>query len=435
MAVATAAGACVLSTAGSHRKRSLLRSAGVAHVASTRTTEYATSLSSLSSGAGAARRPSVVLNSLTSSGFLAATLACLEPGARVAEISKRDIWSRQRTAQERRDVSLSLIALDFMLGGAEGPARNLMAALAAAMARGVVPRTQTAEYPLAAAAAALRLMAGAQQVGKVITRRRTAALLPPGPVVITGGTGSLGDLFARWAVEAGGASRLALLSRGASAPPNAALAGSAACLSVSRCDVSSAEEAAWGFGLGHSAQADASAGGGGGGGEPGTLLHTSGVLRDAVVARQTAQTVREVFAPKVSAAVLREAAGGGAGGRRWGVVVLFSSISGFLGNGGQANCAQKIPNPLSLCKSHKYPINCSQHRPTNLLTRGFHLISPQTARQTPRWTCSPPPAAPAACPPAQSSGALGPLGWPPRTRRSRRATPASASACSRRSSG
>lgn len=324
VAIATRAGATVLSTAGSLRKRALLRAAGVRHVSSTRSTEFASSLLSRAGG-GAGAGPSVVLNSLTSSGFLSATLACLAPGGRVAEISKRDIWSQGRVAQERRDACVSLIALDFMLGGAEAPTRSLMAALAKGMARGVIPRTQTSEYPLAATAAALRLMAGAQQVGKVVVRRRAPALLPPGPVVITGGTGSLGELFALWAVDAGGASRLALLSRGASGKPPAALAASAACVSVARCDVSSAEEAAWAL---------ASAVPSRSGAEPGSLLHTSGVLRDAVAARQTAQVGREVFAPKAASAVQREVASGG-----WGLVALFSSISGFLGNGGQANCA------------------------------------------------------------------------------------------------
>lgn len=337
VAVATRAGACVLSTAGSSRKRALLRAAGVARVSSTRTTEFATALAS----AGGCH-PTTVLNSLTSAGFLAATLGCLGAGARVAEISKRDIWSRQRVAQERADVSLSLIALDFMLGGAQAPAQALLAALAAAMARGEVPRTQTSEYALSATTSALRLMAGAQQVGKVVVRRRLPRLLPAGPVVITGGTGSLGDLFARWAVEAGGAERLALLSRGASLPPRAALAASAASITVSRCDLSSASEAAWAL----------SAATLGGGGAPGALLHTSGVLRDATVARQNAQSVREVFAPKVSAAVVREAAHG----LGWGLVVLFSSISGFLGNGGQANCAR----PLASLGSFRQSSDCLQ---------------------------------------------------------------------------
>ncbi len=54
------------------------------------------------------------LNSLTSPAMVAATLASLALNGRMAEISKRDIWSPQRVAQERPDVSYKLIAIDFL---------------------------------------------------------------------------------------------------------------------------------------------------------------------------------------------------------------------------------------------------------------------------------------------------------------------------------
>ena len=54
------------------------------------------------------------LNSLTSPAMVAATLASLALNGRMAEISKRDIWSTQRVAQERPDVSYKLIAIDFL---------------------------------------------------------------------------------------------------------------------------------------------------------------------------------------------------------------------------------------------------------------------------------------------------------------------------------
>lgn len=54
------------------------------------------------------------LNSLTSPGMVAATLACLGPHARLAEISKRGIWSPARVAQERPDVHYKLVAIDFL---------------------------------------------------------------------------------------------------------------------------------------------------------------------------------------------------------------------------------------------------------------------------------------------------------------------------------
>ncbi len=56
----------------------------------------------------------VALNSLTSPAMVAATLASLSLGGRMAEISKRDIWSPQRVAQERPDVAYKLVAIDFL---------------------------------------------------------------------------------------------------------------------------------------------------------------------------------------------------------------------------------------------------------------------------------------------------------------------------------
>lgn len=54
------------------------------------------------------------VNSLTSPGMVAATLACLGKHGRLAEISKRDIWSPARVAQERSDVAYKLVAIDFL---------------------------------------------------------------------------------------------------------------------------------------------------------------------------------------------------------------------------------------------------------------------------------------------------------------------------------
>jgi hypothetical protein len=58
----------------------------------------------------------VTLNSLTSPGMVAATLAGAARGGRVVEISKRDIWSPARVAQERPDVYYRLVAIDFLPG-------------------------------------------------------------------------------------------------------------------------------------------------------------------------------------------------------------------------------------------------------------------------------------------------------------------------------
>ena len=87
-----AAGAIPLATAGSPAKRALLRSLGVQHLGSSRDT-------TLADGFAVEGGAHVVLNTLTSSGMVAASLAAVSSGGRFVEISKRDIWSAARVAQ------------------------------------------------------------------------------------------------------------------------------------------------------------------------------------------------------------------------------------------------------------------------------------------------------------------------------------------------
>ena len=90
-----AKGATVVATAGGAAKRALLQSLGVPHVLGSRDTHFVSELAQLGGA-------DVVLNSLTSSGMVAGSLAALSCGGRMVEISKRDIWSTARVAQGER---------------------------------------------------------------------------------------------------------------------------------------------------------------------------------------------------------------------------------------------------------------------------------------------------------------------------------------------
>jgi hypothetical protein len=46
--------------------------------------------------------------------MVSATMAGLAYGGRMAEISKRDIWSPARVAQDRPDIEYKLVAIDFL---------------------------------------------------------------------------------------------------------------------------------------------------------------------------------------------------------------------------------------------------------------------------------------------------------------------------------
>ena len=92
MQLIDALGATTLATAGSSDKRALVRALGVQRVLGSRDTAFASEAAQLGG-------VDVVLNSLTSAGMVAGSLAALGLGGRFVEISKRDLWSAARVAQ------------------------------------------------------------------------------------------------------------------------------------------------------------------------------------------------------------------------------------------------------------------------------------------------------------------------------------------------
>ena len=105
--LAQAAGAEVFATA-SVPKQSYLRSLGVKHVFDSRQTEFGEQILATTDDAGV----TVVLNSLTSEGFIDASLSCLAKGGRFVELARRDILSPDEMAKLRPDVSYDILELD-----------------------------------------------------------------------------------------------------------------------------------------------------------------------------------------------------------------------------------------------------------------------------------------------------------------------------------
>src|SRR6185437_15194452 len=108
--MAQAKGATVFATASTF-KRSTLRKLGVEYVYDSRTTDFADQILADTDGSGV----DVVLNSLTSEGFVAATLRATAQNGRFAEIAKRDIWSSEQMAQARPDIRYEIVALDTVM--------------------------------------------------------------------------------------------------------------------------------------------------------------------------------------------------------------------------------------------------------------------------------------------------------------------------------
>ncbi|MDN2502746.1 SDR family NAD(P)-dependent oxidoreductase, partial [Nocardia nova] len=147
-------------------------------------------------------------------------------------------------------------------------------------------------------------------------------------VLITGGTGGLGAVFARHLVAAHGVRRLVLTSRRGHEAPGAAelvreLTQAGADARVVACDV--ADRDAVRDLLGTIASDDRLA-----------VIHTAGVLDDGTVESLTDEQVDRVLAPKVDGAwhlheLTRD--------RDVSAFVLFSSIAASLGSAGQSNYA------------------------------------------------------------------------------------------------
>ncbi|PSR61355.1 MULTISPECIES: type I polyketide synthase [Nocardia] len=148
-------------------------------------------------------------------------------------------------------------------------------------------------------------------------------------VVITGGTGGLGALFARHLVAEHGVRRLVLISRRGPAAPGAdALAAdltrAGADVRMIACDIADREAVAQLVDT-----LDPAAG-------PIAIVHTAGVLDDGTVESSTPEQVDRVLAPKVDGAwhlheLTRD--------RDVSAFVLFSSVAAVLGSPGQGNYA------------------------------------------------------------------------------------------------
>ncbi|WP_327117581.1 SDR family NAD(P)-dependent oxidoreductase [Nocardia sp. NBC_01730] len=153
--------------------------------------------------------------------------------------------------------------------------------------------------------------------------------LGDGTVLITGGTGGLGALFARHLVAEHGVRRLVLSSRRGPEAAGAVelvaeLTRAGADAQVVACDVADGDAVRK---LLDTIEAD---------GELTAVVHTAGVLDDGTIETLTGAQVDRVLAPKVDGAwhldqLTRD--------RNLSAFVVFSSIAGVLGSAGQGNYA------------------------------------------------------------------------------------------------
>ena len=322
--LAQRAGAEIFATAGSTEKRDYLASLGIRHIMSSRTLDFASEILARTNGEGI----DIVLNSLAGE-FIPESLRTLRAGGRFLEIGKTGIWSTEQMQAARPDVTYHAI----YLGEVDTTiVQSMMRDLVAAFEAGALKPLPYRAFALADAADAFRFMAQAKHIGKVVLLPPATDGTPSKPMIredaaylITGGLGALGLHIARGMVGAG-ARHLLLMGRNAPGEQAATaireLESAGARVVVVRGDISRREDVAAAV-----APID---------GMPPLrgVVHSAGVLADAVIAEQNAERFDAVLAPKVLGALhLHELTAN----LPLDFFVLFSSTAAVLGSPGQVN--------------------------------------------------------------------------------------------------
>ncbi len=249
--------------------------------------------------------------------LIASRLVIVTSGAVAAGAEERpdpasaSIWGLVRSAQSEHPGQFVLVDID----GSDGAWGALPALLATGESQFAL-REQTACAP---------------RLTRLPVQEEPAALTldPAGTVLITGGTGGLGTLFARHLVVEHGARHLLLASRrGAQAEGwgdlEAELAAHGCEVRAAACDVADRDE------LSKLLEAIPE-------GHPLTaVVHAAGVLEDGLIESLGAEQIECVMRPKVDAALhLHELTSH----LDLAAFILFSSVAGTLGSPGQSNYA------------------------------------------------------------------------------------------------
>lgn len=212
-------------TAGSEDKREYLRELGVASVHNSRDTSFFDGVMEATDGRGV----DLVLNALAGEAARK-SLELLAPFGRFIELGKRDQQSGAKLSADLFARNISYFAVDLSAYFSQKPddAGELLRQVYEDIIGGNCIPVPVKTYPAVEAATAFQDLARSRNIGKNALTFDDTAALPlrrSGHVtfeaddllLITGGTGGLGRVFAEWAAEKG-AKKIALLSRNAPRP-------------------------------------------------------------------------------------------------------------------------------------------------------------------------------------------------------------------------
>lgn len=323
-------GADVIASAGSPAKRDLLRMLGVTHVLNSRSSAFADAIRE-THPAGV----DLVLNSLSGEA-MERGLSVLKPFGRFIELGKRDYVANTHVGLRpfRRNLSYFGVDVDQLLSDRDR-ASAVFGEVMGRFAQGVFRPLPYRVFPATETTDAFRLMQRSGHVGKILVQPPTkpvAAAAPPfriDPAVthlVTGGYGGFGLEAARWLADRGARHLVLVGRRGADKPEAQALVEALRERGVSvraaACDV--ADATALGALLADIRATMPPLGG---------VMHAAMVLEDSVIANLGERQLERVLAPKVEGARLLDEL---TRGDPLGYFVLFSSVTTFVGNPGQA---------------------------------------------------------------------------------------------------
>ncbi|MCP3771612.1 SDR family NAD(P)-dependent oxidoreductase, partial [Streptomyces sp. MAR25Y5] len=287
-----------------------------AHLASSRDLGFEAAFAERTAGRGV----DVVLNALAAE-FIDASARLLAPGGRFVEMGKADLRDPDSFG-DRHYRSFDL--------GEAGPDRlqEMLLEVLELFRTGGLTLLPARTWDVRQAAEVFRYVGAGRHVGKnVLTLPR--ALDPDGTVLITGGTGVLGQRLARHLVEHRGVRHLVLVSRRGPAAPGARelaerLGALGARVRVAACDVTDREALAALLATLPSRH-------------PLTgVVHAAGTADDGVLDALTPERITGVLRPKARAALaLHELTAG----HDLALFTLYASASSAFGSPGQANYA------------------------------------------------------------------------------------------------
>ena len=322
--LAHALGVEVYATA-SAAKQGYLRSLGVSHVFDSRSTRFGEEILAATDGKGV----QVVLNSLTSEGFIEASLSCLAKGGRFVEIGRSSIWGEEEMNKVRPDIAYTVISLDKMQMHETDRVRVHFKDVMQRLCSGELKPPDYSLWSFTEAREAMEFMHTGRHTGKQVLTMpplRNGKLRADRTYLVTGGLGGISLAVAEWLVD-NGAGAIVLNARrqpdAATEEKLAALRQRGVTLQVELADVTDSEAVDAML-----ARIDTSlpplAG----------VIHSVGVLHDAALTNQSWETFEKVLSPKVMGAWHLHRAT-----KNLDMFIVFTSVAGIIGTRGQANHA------------------------------------------------------------------------------------------------